>query len=691
VGDRAVSVRIAQLLAAIVLALSAIFLYTFYDAYLDTAASNSVRAIGTRAAERETSRIDSTLNEIEALAAAVSSNGYRRDTFAAASRVALSRDPALQSIDYFNSDGTHVIQITRNGPTDLTHPTARPLDVSFEMVTAVNIVLERADLTHATTASDVLRPQRRRGEEESPLWVFAASPIIVKREPNGEIVGRIDIRSLIIDDLRSIVPPAKFTLDDSTGRLDTSWPPGGWTPDRSAQSFPITFADRQWRLLVEPAQPVGPAQVGWFVIGAIALWLLLAWPIEIVGQINRRVRVLNEGLEERVAARTRQLQTTVAQTRRLAAVVESVSEGVMLVDMDGIVRYANAALGKELRCGARDIVDKAVVDLAPLALSRTALEEIRATVAKLGYVYVETARTRTDGSRYWAGIAYTAQRDQDGKMVGLIGVSRDITDRRALVDQLVTAKEDLERQMRVRADFIGTASHELRTPATTLRTLCALLVSKIAPRYALADDDRNLISLFDRETKRLSDLVDDLLEVGQIDAAEAHRPEADVDLNQVARSEVESFHQLDDRDSPPIDLRLSSAPAIMRGDEVGVRRIVVNLISNARKFTPRSGIVQVAVERSASGVRLAVSDTGAGIPEADLPHIFDRFYRVDRPGTAIRGTGLGLAIVARLVEQMHGRIAVSSEVGKGTTVSIEFPAVDAGVASAEFAQPTKTA
>ena len=88
----------------------------------------------------------------------------------------------------------------------------------------------------------------------------------------------------------------------------------------------------------------------------------------------------------------------------------------------------------------------------------------------------------------------------------------------------------------------------------------------------------------------------------------------------------------------------------------------------------------MTVERSATRVRLTVADTGVGIPEADLPHIFYRFYRVERPGTAIRGTGLGLAIVARLVEQMHGTISVSSVVGKGTTVTVEYPA--AGIANA---------
>jgi PAS domain S-box-containing protein len=681
INDRAVSVRIAQLLAGAVLAFAAFFLYPTYNAYLEDKASNEVRRVGSEAAQREAERIDNTLIAINSLAVRIASNGFDRKAFTQAAQEELARNPSLHSIDYFNAGGNHVLLVAPSGTHDMLHSKAKSPDVSFQTISAVTIVQERADLTKSVAASEVLRMARRRGDENGPLNVFAAAPILIKHAAHGDVVARIDIRSLLIDDLRSTLPPAKFTLDDSAGRLQASWPPGIGLPDRFAQSFPIKFADRQWQLIVEPARPVQPAKPWWFIFGGIILWLLLAWPIEVVGQINRRVRVLNEGLEARVAARTRQLQSTVAETRKLAAVVESVSEGVMLVSTDGAIRYANAALAKELRCKASDLVDKSAHGIGSLALSPATLAEIRATVAKLGYMYLETARTRADGSTYWAGIAFTSQRDADGKMVGLIAVSRDITDRRALVDQLVTAKRDLERQMRVRADFIGTASHELRTPATTLRTLCALLVSKIAPRYSFDEEDRTLVGLLDRETKRLSALVDDLLEVGKIDAEEARRPDADVDVAEIARSEVESFRELDDEHAPPVEFRLPGVPAVVRGDEAALRRVVANLVGNARKFTPASGLVTVAVERSATRVRLAVSDTGVGIPEVDLPHIFDRFYRVERPGTAIRGTGLGLAIVARLVEQMHGTIAVSSVVGKGTTVTVEYPAASVAAAT----------
>jgi len=266
-------------------------------------------------------------------------------------------------------------------------------------------------------------------------------------------------------------------------------------------------------------------------------------------------------------------------------------------------------------------------------------------------------------------------------------VSRDVSDRRRLVDELVHAKEEAERQMRVSTDFVGTASHELRTPATTLRTLSALLGRKVLPRYAFTDDDAKLLGMLDFETRRLASLVDDLLEVAKVDATETPLDETDVDLRALVSAEVDATFALDPRAGPAVELRLPNTPAYVRADENALRRIIVNLVGNARKFTPADGRVTVSVERLGDRVRLVVADTGIGIPEDDLPHVFERFYRVERPGTEIRGTGLGLAIVARLVERMRGAISISSEVGRGTTVSVEVPgapgtsAADATVAA----------
>jgi len=161
--------------------------------------------------------------------------------------------------------------------------------------------------------------------------------------------------------------------------------------------------------------------------------------------------------------------------------------------------------------------------------------------------------------------------------------------------------------------------------------------------------------------------------VAKVDATETPLDESDVDLRELVSAEVDATFALDVRAGPPVEVRLPNAPAYVRADANALRRIIVNLVGNARKFTPADGRVTVSVERLGDRVRLVVADTGIGIPETDLPHVFERFYRVERPGTEIRGTGLGLAIVARLVERMRGVIAMSSEVGHGTTVSVEMP------------------
>ena len=123
-----------------------------------------------------------------------------------------------------------------------------------------------------------------------------------------------------------------------------------------------------------------------------------------------------------------------------------------------------------------------------------------------------------------------------------------------------------------------------------------------------------------------------------------------------------------------ISIDLPAGPALIQGDENALRSILNNLLDNARKFTRPGGHITVGVSRKLDRVSLSVTDDGIGISQADLPHIFERFYRVRQTANDTLGSGLGLAIVARLVDLMHGSISVSSELGQGTTVTIEYPA-----------------
>jgi len=676
------SVRISQISAGIVLAFMAITLYRTSADTIAVRTANDTRTQGTSAAQRETVRVERTLTPLVALRTEVEASGYDERTFISEARAAMLEDPMVDVVDYFDADDSHIAHVEAGGRARLGQPRAThsSAQVSPAVVRAVNLVLSDSYVTRVASASHALRV-RARGDTRARsgrLYVYVALPLVRRSDVVGTVVARIDVQRLLVDDVAAVLP-LRYVLDDGSGMLQIKARGGIGGVEQYVQNFSIPFADRAWSLTVAAPPAAGPAKWWLFMLLWLVAWLALCVPIEVVGQINRRVRVLNEGLEARVAARTRQLEASVAEAQTLAAVVESVHEGVMLIDQGGTVRYANDALCRELGCTLDDLLGKAVTSIAPVALSRSQLDELSETVHARGFAYLEIRRTRTDGEKYWAGITLTRHGGEEHE--GMIAVSRDVTDRRHLVDELVLAKDDLERQMRVSTDFIGTASHELRTPVTTLRTLSTLLGRKVLPRYAFSEDDAKLLGMLDFETRRLASLVDDLLEVAKVDAIETPLAERDVDIRALVRDEAESTFGLDTRAGPPVELRLSNAPACVRADEHALRRVIVNLIGNARKFTPPDGRVTVSVDRIGEHARLVVSDTGIGIPEDDLPHVFERFYRVARPRTEIRGTGLGLAIVARLVERMRGAITISSKVGQGTTVTVELPIAPAAAIS----------
>jgi PAS domain S-box-containing protein len=678
------SVRISQILVAVVLAFMALILYRTSTDTIAVRTANDTRSLGSRVAQRESVRVDQTIAAIQTLKNGLDISGFAPRSFVEAARSTMRSDPMIDIIDYFDADGNHIAHIEATGRQRLGPPSrSQAPHVSGAVINAVDLVLSESSVTRSITSSHALRIPRPgdRPGSQGRLYVYVAQPLVRHFDVIGTIIVRIDVDRLLVDDLAAVLP-VHYVLDDGSGRLEVGSPGGLGGDEPYVQAFSIPLADRAWTLTLAPPPTDQPAKPWLFALLWLVAWLAVCVPIEVVGQINRRVQVLNEGLEARVASRTRELQASVAESQTLAAVVESVHEGVMLVDEAGVVRYANDALCRELGCTLRDLVGKHVYDYEPLALSKSQLAELNEAVQSRGFAYLETERTRTDGAKYWAGITLTRHRGGESVGEGLIAVSRDVSDRRQLVDELVQAKEELERQMRVRADFIGTASHELRTPATTLRTLSALLGRKVLPRYPFSEEDARLLGMLDFETRRLASLVDDLLEVAKVDATETPLTESDVDLSAVARAEIESTFGLDARAGAPIQLRVPPTPAFVRADEQALRRIIVNLIGNARKFTPADGRVFVSIERAGDRLRLVVADTGIGIPESDLPHVFERFYRVERPGTEIRGTGLGLAIVARLVERMHGVISISSEVGRGTTVSVEIPAAPGQAAAA---------
>jgi signal transduction histidine kinase len=241
-----------------------------------------------------------------------------------------------------------------------------------------------------------------------------------------------------------------------------------------------------------------------------------------------------------------------------------------------------------------------------------------------------------------------------------------------LAGSFAAMRDELRRTLQARTDLVTNVSHELRTPLTAIKGLTETL------RDGAVDDptarDRFLASI-ESQTDRLIRLVNDLLLLSRADAQALTLRTSPVDVAQLARDTAGELEP--GASSFGITLTVEGDPAVIRGDSDRLRQVLINLLDNAMHYSPTGGVVAVEVMRSALGVAVCVHDDGPGIPPAELPRVFERFYRADRSRQrtdSAGGAGLGLAIARTLVEAHGGVISLESPAGGGTTVRFTLPA-----------------
>jgi two-component system phosphate regulon sensor histidine kinase PhoR len=234
---------------------------------------------------------------------------------------------------------------------------------------------------------------------------------------------------------------------------------------------------------------------------------------------------------------------------------------------------------------------------------------------------------------------------------------------------------ELRRLQRIRAEFIDNLSHELRTPLTTVRLLTERLLDELGELDVPARV-RDRVATIDIETGHIVQMVNELLDLSRIEQATTQLHIDEVAVAPLVEAALARLRTFADRQEIGLvaDLPADPLPPI-RGDGERLGQLLVNLLHNAVKFSPAGSAVTVSGEMADGQVVLRVEDHGIGIPRADQPRIFERFYKVDRarersPG----GTGLGLAIARHIAEAHGGRIWVQSEEGKGSVFSVALPA-----------------
>jgi two-component system phosphate regulon sensor histidine kinase PhoR len=346
------------------------------------------------------------------------------------------------------------------------------------------------------------------------------------------------------------------------------------------------------------------------------------------------LRRLLEELDARFAALTRERE----ETRTL---IEAMSDGVIAANVRGEIVSCNAA-GRRLLDYREDTPlpplgelfhDKRARDLLRDVLAGADVEERE--LALDGRTLLVTGRTLPDG--------------------GTLLVLRDIT-----------ALRHLET---VRRDFVANASHELKTPLTSIAGYAETLASDVA-----APDAKRFAQTILANARRMQHLLDGLLDLSRVEAAGWHPDRRVVELEAAAREAWTVFAGRAADGGVTLEIAVSPAAHALAVDPDALRQIFTNLFDNALRHTPAGGRIRVTGDVVHDSVVVAVHDTGSGIASEHLPRIFERFYRIDaaraREGG---GTGLGLAIVKHLVEGHGGRVDAESQLGQGTTIRMSFP------------------
>ena len=307
--------------------------------------------------------------------------------------------------------------------------------------------------------------------------------------------------------------------------------------------------------------------------------------------------------------------------------------------------------------------------------SRTVMLAAEAAMAGHGVVDVEARYLNADGSYRHLLTRRMAERDAQGRVVALVGISIDQTDRQ-LGEQALLDKAAAEQASRAKSDFLARMSHELRTPLNAVLGFSELMQSDssqpLLPLQAVRAEHIR------RAGRHLLTLIDDVLDLASVEAALLVPDEGPVALDEIVADAVQWMQPQAAQAGVRLHLRLT--PSWVAGNARRLRQIAVNLLSNAVKYNRPEGEVWLDVQAAAHdgrpGWQLNVRDNGRGLSEAQTALLFEPFNRLGMEHEGISGTGIGLAIVRELLQRMGGRIEVSSQPGQGSEFRVWWPAVE---------------
>ena len=357
-----------------------------------------------------------------------------------------------------------------------------------------------------------------------------------------------------------------------------------------------------------------------------------------IGQLADMFNLMREKLSDTLSEIT-------GEKNKLSTILEYMADGLVAIDLDGGIIHVNPAARTILELDPADPLPKDYDALMGHISDNISLDRIKGNCEIHGAQDVFSY-----GSSIFA-IHYDRFKDEDGEDIGIIILIQDITERQKL--------EDMQR------DFVANVSHELKTPLTTIKSYTETLKDGAVDDPEMA---RSFLDIVDNEADRMNRLVKDLLQLSRLEQRQERMNYLEVNIVSLVRqcmvkvemTAQQKGHQLNALFDEKMNIRV-----LMDRDRM--EQVILNVLTNAIKYTPDGGRIDVDIDSDGRNVQIIVSDNGIGISEEELPRIFERFYRVDKARSRkMGGTGLGLAITKQIVEEHQGTITAESTLGKGS-------------------------
>ncbi len=337
------------------------------------------------------------------------------------------------------------------------------------------------------------------------------------------------------------------------------------------------------------------------------------------------------------------------QKKQIETILLHMTDGVIAFNMEGEIIHINPAAKNLLSLTEKDNTFDKMFKRLNLDVN---LEKI---------IYLEnwtSSEQKIDIGEKAVNLFFAPFQDENNKPTGVMVVIQDITEHVKLDN--------------MRREFVADVSHELKTPITSIMGYADTLLEEDYDK----ETQNRFLSVIASEARRMAKLVTDLLTLSRYDSNKIKRENTQFDLGELAKGCQEKLRFEIEKKKHNVECFVTANVPPVEADKDGIERVILNILSNAIKYTPENGTIKVYVGFVYNDAYIKVIDNGIGIPEKDLSRIFERFYRVDKARSReLGGTGLGLSIAQEILKKNDGSIDIKSEVGKGTEVVIRIPVV----------------